>query len=200
MADAVLEPRPLPVGGAIGRTGVGWWGLLCFLATEASLFGYLIFSYTYIAVQIDPAAAAQARLSFTFALPMTIVVIASSAVLYLAERAIAANRKGQLLVALVVVLAFSITFVALEAFEWKSLRFTLTSNALGSAYFVTTGTHLAHFVLGIVATVFAIVWVVLGYFDAVHKSPLLILFDYWHFVHAVWGVIFIALYIVPYLG
>ncbi|MHB8884518.1 MAG: cytochrome c oxidase subunit 3 [Methylovirgula sp.] len=200
MADAALEPRPLPVGGAIGRTGVGWWGLFCFLATEASLFGYLIFSYAYIAVQIDPTTAVQARLSFAFAMPMTIVVIASSAVLYFSERAISANRKGQLLVALVIALVLSITFVVLEAFEWKSLHFTLTSNALGSAYFVTTGMHLAHFVIGIVATVFAIVWVVLGYFDAVHKSPLLILFDYWHFVHAVWGVIFIALYIAPYLG
>jgi cytochrome c oxidase subunit III len=199
MSELVLEPRRVPVG-PTGRSSVGYWGLIAFLVSEATLFGYLIFSYTYIAVELDPAAAAQARMSFTFALPMTIVVIISSLILYWGERSVAENRKGQLLAALVIALFLSIAFVVLEAFEWKSLPFSVTSNALGSAYFVTTGTHLAHFILGIVATVFAIIWAVLGYFDAVRRTPLLILFDYWHFVHAVWGVIFIALYLVPYLG
>lgn len=199
MSEVVLEPRRIPVG-AVGRSGVGYWGLVAFIVSEATLFGYLIFSYVYIAVQLDPATAAQARLSFTFALPMTIVVILSSLTLYWGERGILENRRGRLLAALIIALILSIAFVVLEGFEWKSLHFTLTSNALGSAYFVTTGTHLAHFIVGIVATVFAIVWAALGYFDRVRNTPVLILFDYWHFVHAVWGVIFIALYIVPYLG
>lgn len=199
MSEVALEPHRIPVG-AVGRSSVGYWGLLAFIVSEATLFGYLIFSYTYIAVQLDPATAAQARLSFGFSLPMTIVVIVSSLTLYWGERCILANRRGQFVVALVIVLILSISFVVLEAFEWKSLHFTVTSNALGSAYFITTGMHLAHFIVGIIATGFAIVWAVLGYFDAVRKVPVLILFDYWHFVHAVWGVIFIALYLVPYLG
>ncbi|HEY1735793.1 MAG TPA: cytochrome c oxidase subunit 3, partial [Methylovirgula sp.] len=189
MSEVTLEPRPVPVG-ATGRHGVGYWGLVCFLISEATLFGYLIFSYTYIAVELDPGLAARARLAFDFSLPMTVVVIVSSAVLYWAERTIAANRRGRLLIALSIVMVLSVAFVVLEGFEWKSLPFTLTSNALSSAYFVTTGMHLAHFILGIIATGFAIVWTALGYIDAVRKSPVLILFDYWHFVHAVWGVIF----------
>ena len=36
------------------RIGVGWWGLLCVVLTEGALFGYLLFSYLYYAVQLDP--------------------------------------------------------------------------------------------------------------------------------------------------
>lgn len=199
MRNSTLTLHPIPVG-AIGRRGVGYWGLIAFLASEAALFGYLIFSYTYIGVQLDPSLAEAARLSFTFAVPMTIVVIISSIVLWWGERAIQRNRTGHLAIALAIALVLSISFVVLEAFEWKSLPFTLTSSALSSAYFITTGMHLAHFIVGIVALLFFIPWVLLGYFDATRNTHVLVMIDYWHFVHAVWGVIFIALYCVPYLG
>ena len=47
----LLDPRnTLPVGSAGVRT-TGWLGCLMLIATEASLFGYLIFAYLYLAVQ-----------------------------------------------------------------------------------------------------------------------------------------------------
>lgn len=199
MADAVLEPRPLPVG-AIGRIGVGWWGLLCFLATEASLFGYLIFTYTYICIQLPPATAPLSHLSFRYSLPMTIIVIASSAVLWWAEQGILRGRRGQLVIGFSISLVLSISFVVLESFEWRAEHFTLTSSALGSAFFVATGTHLMHFILGILVLVFMILWSLLGYFDETRNTHVLVTTAYWNLVHAVWIVLFVALYVVPYLG
>lgn len=199
MQEASLELRPVQVG-TVGRRGVGYWGLLSFLASEAALFGYLFFSYIYLTVQLDPLLAAAAKLSFSFALPMTVVVILSSITLWWGERSIRQGRTGQLAISLVIVLLLSIAFVVLESFEWKSLPFTLTSSALSSAYFITTGVHLAHFIVGIIVTIFAIVWVLLGYFDAARNTHILVLADYWHFVHAVWGLIFIVIYCLPYLG
>lgn len=199
MGEVSLNVRPVPIG-ATGRTGIGYWGFLTFLVSEAALFGYLFFSYAYIAVQLDPTMAAAARLSFTYAAPMTIVVILSSITLTWGEIGIKQNRKGQLMIALIIALILSIAFVVLEGVEWTSLHFSPTSSALGSAYFVTTGVHLAHFIVGIVATVFLLVWALLGYFDADRNAHVIVLFDYWHFVHAVWGVIFVAIYILPYLG
>ena len=38
-----------------GRNSVGWWGMLCLIATESSLFAYLLFSYYYFALQRGPA-------------------------------------------------------------------------------------------------------------------------------------------------
>ena len=41
MAETVHETGALPVG-AKGKDSVGWWGMLCLIATESSLFAYLL--------------------------------------------------------------------------------------------------------------------------------------------------------------
>ena len=53
MTEALHFDRTLPVA-AKGRNSVGWWGMLCLIATEGSLFAYLLFSYYYIAAQQGP--------------------------------------------------------------------------------------------------------------------------------------------------
>ena len=53
MAERAPAPwTASPVGG-IGHKSIGWWGMLCLIATEASLFAYLLFSYSIYAVQHD---------------------------------------------------------------------------------------------------------------------------------------------------
>jgi heme/copper-type cytochrome/quinol oxidase subunit 3 len=54
MAEAAYDVGSLPVG-ASGHNSVGWWGMLCLIATESCLFAYLLFSYYYIALQRGPA-------------------------------------------------------------------------------------------------------------------------------------------------
>ena len=54
MSEAAWNGRSLPVA-AEGRNSVGWWGMLCLIATESSLFAYLLFSYYYTAAQRGPA-------------------------------------------------------------------------------------------------------------------------------------------------
>ena len=54
--DATVDPRPLYGGeplpiGSKGRLSSGWWGMIAVIATEASLFAYLLFSYYYFAIQ-----------------------------------------------------------------------------------------------------------------------------------------------------
>ncbi|MBV8908141.1 MAG: hypothetical protein JOZ20_04000, partial [Sphingomonas sp.] len=50
MSEIALENRPLPTG-SIGKLANGYWGIICFILTEAALFIYLQFSYYYHAVQ-----------------------------------------------------------------------------------------------------------------------------------------------------
>src|SRR6202000_1183250 len=69
----------LPVG-AIDTRATGWWAMIFVVCTEAALFGYLLFSYFYLAVQPHavgtfPPGGAQ---SLTLALPNTSILVASS--------------------------------------------------------------------------------------------------------------------------
>ena len=54
MAELIaLRQGPLPVG-PVGRRGLGWWGVGTLVATEAALFGYLLFSYFYTGATAPP--------------------------------------------------------------------------------------------------------------------------------------------------
>jgi hypothetical protein len=50
MAEALYDGHALPVA-SIEYNSTAWLGALCLIATEASLFAYLLFSYAYTATQ-----------------------------------------------------------------------------------------------------------------------------------------------------
>ena len=54
MSDVALTASIDLPAGSLGRRGVGWWGLVCAIAGEAALFGYLLFAYYYCRVEIGP--------------------------------------------------------------------------------------------------------------------------------------------------
>lgn len=92
MSEVSLERRPLPVG-SIEIRSVGYWGMVGFILTEASLCVYLEFSHYYYAVQPHvgpwpPGGVPDLR----YALPATIVLVVNAAALAWAERAIVRGR------------------------------------------------------------------------------------------------------------
>jgi len=52
MSEAIQSAQALPVGSEGKRSG-GWWGVLALIVTEGSLFGYLLFTYFYLAAQSE---------------------------------------------------------------------------------------------------------------------------------------------------
>lgn len=198
MSDLPFESRPLPVGG-VERTSVGWWGMVCFIATEASLFAYLLFSYFYLAVELD-SNWLPAKPSFRYSLPGIILLIASSAAMWWGSRGARRGARGHLLLGTLLAFLLGIGFIVLQIVEWKSKTFTLRSSEYGSIFFTITGIHLAHAIVGVVALLLILVWSALGYFDGKRNTPVLIVAAYWHFVVAVGVAVFLALYVTPYLG
>lgn len=199
MTDAAVVPaEPLPVG-ARGRNSVGWWGMLCLIATEASLFAYLLFSYYYIAVQRGPAWAAETHPSLRLSGPNTIVLLLSSVAVWWGERGIKAGRRGQHLIGQGVGILLGLAFLVVQYFEWKSKSFTLQSGSYGSLFFTVTGFHMAHVIAGVLILIAVFVWSAAGYFNPRRHAPVSIASVYWHFVDAVWLTVFATFYLSPYV-
>lgn len=76
----------------------------------------------------------------------------------------------------------------------------MRSSLYGSLFFTITGFHMVHVVAGVMSLAVVFAWVALGYFDTRRNAPVLIVSIYWHFVDAVWIVVFTTLYLAPYLG
>jgi cytochrome c oxidase subunit III len=198
MTDTALGSVPLPVGG-VERRGLGWWGMLCLIASEAALFTYLLFSYFYFDVQLDPAWLPRQPPPLTLALPNTLILLTSSIAAWSGERGIKRGARFQQLAGAAAALMLGIVFVVVQGFEWHNRSASIRSSAYASLYYTVTGFHMAHVVAGLVILLMLLVWSGLGYFDRRRHAPVLIGNAYWHFVDAVWLAVFATFYLTPRL-
>lgn len=195
MPEATVTQKTLPVNGT-GSLATGWWGMLCLIATEGILFAYLIFSYAYLGAQAPggwpPGGAPALRL----ALPNTILLLASSIVLEIGSRRYKSGRDKSTVPVLVVTALMGALFVAVQLREWGNKDFGLTDSSYSSIYFTLTGFHLAHVVAGIIVLLILAFW---GWRRRLVRGGLHLTLGriYWHFVDAVWIVVFITIYLVP---
>ncbi|MGN6669453.1 MAG: cytochrome c oxidase subunit 3 [Trinickia sp.] len=198
-AQAVLlhPPGALPVGSAGERT-TGRLGCFMLIATEASLFGYLIFSYLYLAVQQKTHWPPEGLPKLGMSSVNTAILLTSSVFAWLCEHFVKRRRKRWATASMAVAVVLGIVFVGVQLHEWHDHPYGMTSHLYGSLYFTITGFHLAHVLVGIVVLVLLAWWTALGYFDERRHAALTIGSLYWHFVDVVWLFIFTTLYLTPY--
>lgn len=198
MADILEIVQPLPVGLGNKSASSGWWGMWCLIATEAALFAYLLFGYFYLGSQAHGGWVPEPP-KLKIALPNTILLLASSFVLYWGERGIRQGRQGRLTAGLAVTLIMGIAFMGLQGLEWHNKRFHLGDNAYASSYFVTTGFHMLHVAAGLLILAVLFACALGNSFSAERHIPVSIGALYWHFVDIVWLSVFATFYITPYL-
>jgi cytochrome c oxidase subunit 3 len=198
-ADEPAEPSfALPVGSAGERSG-GWWGCLTLIATEGSLFGYLIFSYLYLASQSPQHWPPEGLPKLGLGIANTVILLSSSVFVWLSERCVRRRRLRWAVTSMAVGVLLGCVFVGIQLIEWHDHPYGLTTHLYGSLYFTITGFHMAHVAVGIVVLLFLLLWIALSYFDGKRCAALTIGGLYWHFVDVVWLFVFSTLYLTPYL-
>lgn len=196
----VSIPRTdFPVGN-VKTYAVGWWGMIAGIITEAALFAYLLFGYFYFAIQPHGAAWPTEMPSFKLAGPNTVLLLISSLAVWFGEQGAHQGSRLKQAAGLGAGFILGVIFVVIQIFEWKSKSFTLNSGPYGSLFYTITGFHMAHVVLGLLLLLPLTLWSALGYFGPRRSAPISIGAIYWHFVDAVWLIVFFSLYITPYLG
>lgn len=195
----MVEAATLPVG-PTGDKGVGWNGLVALIASEAALFFYLLFSYFYVGASAPSGWLLEPHPSLTLALPNTFILLASSVAMWWGERNVKRGRRGPALAGTALALALGTLFAVIQGFEWKAKTYGLGTSSYASLYFVTTGFHMAHVVVGLAIMALLLVWLARGYFSPVRHLAFTNGSYYWHFVDAVWLFVFATYYLTPYLG
>lgn len=198
MADTAIRRPQLPVG-SIGHKSFGWWGMIAIIASEGSLFAYLLFSYYYFAVQYGRDWIPEMP-KLELAGLNTAILLLSSLFVWWGERSASRGRHAKRTFGLAIGLVLGIIFILIQSMEWRDKPFTYSSTSYGSSYFVTTGFHMAHVAVGAALLATVLLWSLLGYFDKDRHAPISIAAIYWHFVDLVWLAIFFTFYVTPYLG
>jgi cytochrome c oxidase subunit III len=198
MVSNETSAHALPIGSVDTRAS-GWYGMLGLITTEGALFGFLLFSYFYYAVQLPPTWTPETHPSLIFALPATIVMLLSSAAIWWAQRSFHLGVASRYRAGLILAIVLGLAFVVLELLEWRSKPFSLSDSLYSSLYFTTTGIDLVHLLVGIVAIAAVLAWSLLGYIDARRDAAVIIVSAYWYFVTVVWLAVFVTFYLSPYL-
>src|SRR6202012_6300737 len=128
------------------------------------------------------------------------VLLLSSVAVGWAQLNIERDDNRRLIWGLAAAAVLGVVFLVVQYFEWAQKPFTLSSTAYSSLYFVITGFHMMHVVVGIGVLATVLAWSALGYFNRVRYAPLHIGALYWHFVDAVWLAVFFTFYVTPFLG
>lgn len=199
MADVLVPAAPLPVG-PVGPRASGWYGMLLLIATEAALFIYLLFSYFYLGSQAPGPWPPSGPPELGIAVANTLILLASSVTAWWGQRGIERGAAGRLLIGLVLSFALGAVFVGVQVHEWLSKGFTPATDAYGSLYFTITGLHIAHVAAGLLILACLILWTAMGRFSAERHVHVTVGVVYWHFVDAVWLVVFASLFLTPRLG
>ena len=199
---AVAAPAPLPLPEhSSGSRAFGWWGMVWLIATESMLFAALIASYFFIRFKSGPVWPPDglALPSLELPLVMSAILWSSSIPVHMAERAIKRGNQRGLRRGLAVGFVLGAAFISLQAVEYaeKLAEFTATTNAYGSLFFIITGFHGLHVIVGLLFSVWTQIRARRGHFDENRHLTVQNFTMYWHFVDAVWVFVLAAIYISP---
>ena len=118
------------------------------MISEASIFAYLFFAYFYFSVQPDYRWPPGSPPTFAYSAPQTVIVLIGAATAWWANRLADRGAMARVIIALAITSALGAVFIALQFADWFAEPFSMSASAYGSNYFVISGFHLAHFVVG----------------------------------------------------
>jgi heme/copper-type cytochrome/quinol oxidase subunit 3 len=200
MATAAAQLDRLTMEEARQARAPGFWGMMLLIATEASLFAYLLFSYFYLGSLATGPWPPGGPPSLKLVLPNTAILLISSGTMVWAERGIKRGDTTRLRIGLVATLLLGIVFLAIQGVEYSKQHFTPMTSAYGSLFFTITGFHGAHVAVGLLMIAVIAVRAFLGHFREGRHEAVTNVSWYWHFVDVVWLCVFTSLYLAPYVG
>jgi cytochrome c oxidase subunit 3/cytochrome o ubiquinol oxidase subunit 3 len=130
----------------------------------------------------------------------TICLLSSSLTIHLAAKSLASNRKQLFLGLWLLTVALGGLFLYGTAREWHRLIYehglTITTNLFGTTYYSLVGLHGFHVTAGLLMLLIVAIFTLAGRVGAEQSRRVEVLSMYWHFVDAVWVVVFTVVYLV----
>src|SRR5262245_10726576 len=130
----------------------------------------------------------------------TICLLSSSITIHYAGKQLERGRQGAFLGLWVLTALLGALFMFGTAQEWHRLIYehglTISTNLFGTTYYSLVGLHAFHVSAGLVMLGAVAVLAAVGRFGLSHSGRVEIISMYWHFVDAVWVVVFTVVYVV----
>ena len=172
--------------------------IVCLVLTETTLFSIFVAGYLFYIGKSLTGPTPRGVLD----LPVlaTICLLSSSVTIMLAERAFNRDRVGLFKLFWFTTIVLGFLFLSMTAVEWRRLIYhdglTISTNLFGTTFYSLVGLHATHVVVGMCLMLLVFVFSLLGYVTIMHRERLQMISWYWHFVDAVWIVVFTVVYVI----
>jgi len=204
--SATAMPDKTPPGKTIAGTTMtdkNKLGVGLFLLSEANFFLILLVAYVYFHSLPSDGPTAANSLNPMRTLAFSICLFLSSATIHLAGRSFRLGERRAVSVWLALTLALGAIFLFGQSREYLGLfahGVTISTNLFGSTFFTLTGFHGLHVLIGLCALGALLGIAMNGRLGEIKPSGFEAVSMYWHFVDAVWVVIFAVVYLWPLVG
>jgi len=176
-------------------------GIILFIISE--IFFFISFFWAYFHSSLAPSIEIGQRWPplgikpfnpFDIPLINTVILISSGITITWSHRRITSNKFKESQKSLILTIILGIYFTFLQLIEYYEAPFTLADSIYGSTFFIATGFHGIHVIIGTLFLIFCLIRLIKLHFSSFHHFGFEAATWYWHFVDVIWLFLYISIY------
>jgi len=176
-------------------------GMLLFILSEVCFFFsfFWAFFHSSLGPTIDvggvwPPIGIVPISAFDVPLLNTALLLTSGATITWSHYGLISGDRYNTILSLFLTVALGVVFTSLQAMEYYESPFTISDSAYGSTFFLATGFHGIHVLIGTAFLIVCFFRILNHHFTKHHHNGFEAAIWYWHFVDVVWVFLFISIY------
>ena len=176
---------------------IGKVGMACLIIAESAIFTIFVVAYLYYTGKSltgpTPGEVLETPIFFT------VCLLSSSLTIHLASKLLERGKHGAFLALWFLTIVLGALFMYGTAREWHRLIYehglTISTNLFGTTYYSLVGLHATHVTVGLLMLTIVLLFGLAGRVGREQSARIDVLSMYWHFVDAVWVVVFTVVYV-----
>lgn len=177
------------------------WGIILFITSEVLFF--FSFFWAFFHRRLSPTIEIGLQWPPTGVTPFnplqvpllnTIILLSSGITITWSHHGIIIINYSQAKLGLIITILLGVYFTILQALEYWEASFSIADRAYGSVFFVATGFHGTHVIIGTTFLIVCFLRHIKNHFSNNHHFGFEAAAWYWHFVDVVWIFLYITIY------
>jgi cytochrome c oxidase subunit III len=174
------------------------YGMALFIASEVMFFAAFFWAFFTSSLfpvgGVWPPAGIHPFNPFEFPFLNTLILLLSGTTVTWAHHSLLEGNQKGLVQGLTVTVLLGISFTCVQAYEYSHAAFTFSGGIYPSTFFMATGFHGFHVIIGTTFLAVCLWRAQRGDFTPTHHFGLEAAAWYWHFVDVVWLFLFVCIY------